>query len=77
MIDQIIIGFAGLSTVYLSQDRDPKRQRWACIIGLFAQPAWAWSAWHAGQWAIFLLTFIYSAGWARGVWNFWIRPGVR
>lgn len=73
-LDQVVIGVCGLSSVWLSQDRRPRVAKWACIFGLCAQPAWFYTTWMAGQWAIFGLAFIYTAGWARGVWNFWIKP---
>lgn len=73
-IDQIVIGICGLSSVWLSQDARPNWRRFACIFGLVAQPAWLYSSYHAHQWAIFALAFVYTAGWARGVWNFWLKP---
>lgn len=73
MIDQLVIGTCGVATVFLSQSKDVAVQRWACVVGLVAQPAWMWSAWHAGQWAIVGLTFVYTLGWLRGVRNFWWR----
>lgn len=73
-IDQIIIGICGLTSVWLSQDARPSWSRFACIFGLIAQPAWFYATWQAGQWAIFALAFVYTFGWARGVYNFWIKP---
>jgi hypothetical protein len=78
-LDQIIIGVCGLASVWLSQSGDWRQMRYACIFGLCAQPAWFYATWQAEQWGILALTFVYTAGWARGVWNFWIvtspRPG--
>ena len=74
MIEQIIITVCGIASIWLSQDRTHSRRRWACIIGLAAQPAWFYATWKAGQYGIFALTFVYAAGWARGVWTNWIRP---
>ena len=73
IVDQIAIGVCGLASVYLSQSRTDKLRRWACIFGLAAQPAWMWTTWHAGQWGIFGLSFIYTLNWARGVRNYWFR----
>lgn len=73
VIDQIAIGTFGLSSVWLSQSREVRVQRWACIFGLAAQPFWFYATWQAGQWGIFCLAFVYTAGWLRGVWNFWIQ----
>jgi hypothetical protein len=73
-VDQVVIGICGLSSVWLSQDARPRVARFACLFGLAAQPAWFYTTWQAQQWAIFALAFVYSVGWGRGVWNFWLRP---
>lgn len=72
MIEQTWIAIAGMASVWLSQDRRPHHRRWACIIGLTAQPFWLYATWKAEQWGIFLLTFVYAAAWMRGIWHFWI-----
>lgn len=74
MIEQIVIGVCGLTSVWLSQDKRRSWQKWACIFGLFAQPFWFYACWKAEQWGIVGLTFVYTAGWCRGVYNFWIKP---
>jgi hypothetical protein len=73
MIEQAIIAICGISSVWLSQDRRDSVRRWACIIGFVAQPFWLYAAWKASQWGIFALAFVYAAGWARGIWNFWVK----
>lgn len=73
MIDQIVIGVCGIASCWLSQDRRPEVQRWACIFGIVAQPAWLYSSWNAGQWGIFVLSLVYAAGWIRGFINFWVK----
>lgn len=74
MLEQIVIAICGLSSVYLSQDTRPSWQRFACIFGIIAQPFWMYATWEASQFGIFALSFVYAAGWARGVNNFWIKP---
>ena len=74
MIDQIAIGVFGCVSVFLSQSKARRVQRWACLFGLFAQPFWFYATWKAGQWGIFALAFVYTAGWCHGVYNFWINP---
>ncbi len=76
MIDQVVIGICGLSSVMLSQDHRPALRRYACLFGLIAQPFWFYSAWHAQQWGIMGLCFVYTWGWFKGFRNFWIlgRP---
>lgn len=72
--DQIVIAICGLSSVWLSQDARPRVARFACLFGLVAQPAWFYTSWQHQQWAIVALAFVYTAGWMRGVYNFWIKP---
>src|SRR5690348_13710384 len=68
-----MIGVFSLSAVLLSQDHRQSVRRWACIVGLCAQPAWFYATWKAGQWGIFALSFVYAALWLRGFYNFWLR----
>lgn len=74
MIEQVVIVVFGITAVWLSQDVRRDRRRFACIAGLCAQPAWIYATWKAQQWGICLLALVYTAGWCRGVWNYWIRP---
>lgn len=76
MIEQIVIGFCGMASVWLSQDKRRNVQRFACIFGILAQPFWLYATWKAGQYGIVMITFVYTAGWARGVWNFWIKANA-
>lgn len=71
MLEQIGIAICGLSAVFLSQDPRPRWARWACIFGLAGQPFWFYATYKAGQWGIFVLCFLYTASWARGVWTYW------
>ena len=73
MIEQFVIAACGIGSVLLSQDRRPGMRRWACIVGMAAQPFWIYATWKAEQWGIFALAFVYFFGWARGFVNFWIR----
>lgn len=73
MIEQIIIAIFGVGATWLSQDSRPRWARWACIMGVLAQPAWFYASWKAGQWGIFALAFVYTWCWWRGIWNFWLR----
>jgi hypothetical protein len=72
MIEQAVIVACGMASVWLSQDPLLERRRWACIVGLCAQPFWLYATWKAEQWGIFLLTFIYAAGWLRGIRTYWL-----
>tara|TARA_R110000868_G_scaffold411755_1_gene708921 strand:- start:32931 stop:33155 length:225 start_codon:yes stop_codon:yes gene_type:complete len=72
MIEQVVIGICGVTSVFLSQDPNIRRQRWACIFGLFAQPFWMYATFIAEQWGIFALSFLYAWGWARGIKIYWV-----
>ena len=69
-----MIAACGLATVWLSQCRSHRARRWAAPIGLIAQPAWIYASWQAQQWGILILSVVYAAGWARGIWTHWVRP---
>lgn len=77
MIDQLMIGVCGVSAVFLSQDPRPSVARYACLFGLLGQPFWFWATWHAGQWGIFALSFLYLFSWARGAWYHWVKPCLK
>jgi len=72
-IDQIVILFCGVSTVYLSQDPRSQARKWACVVGLAAAPAWLWTSWQHAQWGIFISSVIFALGWFRGFWHFWVK----
>jgi hypothetical protein len=73
MFEQLAIGLFGVSAVFLSQDRRDSYRRFACLLGLAAQPFWFYTTWHAHQWGIFMLSFFYTFSWARGFVAHWVR----
>lgn len=75
MIEQTIIAMCGIASIWLANDPTESRRRWAPIIGLVAQPFWMYATFSAEQWGIFALSFVYAAGWARGVRHHWMRRG--
>lgn len=72
--DQWVILFTGVPAVFLSQSANPVARKWACVPALLGQPCWYVAAWQAGQGGIWLMSFLYTAGWLRGLWSFWIQP---
>ncbi len=70
-MEQLAIVLTGCVAVWLANDPREARRKWACVFGLAGQPFWFYSAFVAEQWGIFLLTFVYTAAWARGVYNNW------
>ena len=70
-MEQIGIALCGVSAVWLSQDKNEKRRRWAPILGLIGQPFWFYSSYVAEQWGIFALSIMYTYGWAKGIKTYW------
>lgn len=73
MLEQIGIALTGVIAIWLSQDSNPNRRKYACIFGMLGQPFWFYSAYIAEQWGIFILCFFYAFSWMKGVYNFWIK----
>lgn len=74
MIEQSFIAICGIASIWLSNAPHASSRRWAPIIGLAAQPFWMYASWLAGQWGIFALSFVYAAGWMRGIRTYWWQP---
>lgn len=72
MIAQIFIAVLGVTAIWLSQDLEPQRQKWASVFGLASQPFWYWAAIEGQQWGILFLSFFYTAAWGRGFYNNWM-----
>lgn len=73
MIEQTIIALCGMASIWLANDPRESRRRWASPIGLAAQPFWMLATFQAEQWGIFALSFVYAAGWARGIKHHWME----
>jgi hypothetical protein len=73
LINQLGIFLFGMSAVLLVNDHRPGVRRWGPVLGLIAQPFWYYTAWTHEQWGIFASSFFYTASWARGFYNCWIR----
>ncbi|MEP7367728.1 MAG: hypothetical protein ABI972_31090 [Acidobacteriota bacterium] len=71
MIEQAIIAICGVLSVFMSQSPNFDARKWAPIVGLVAQPFWLFASWKAEQYGIFLLSFVYAAGWMRGIRTYW------
>lgn len=70
-MDQLGIAMFGVAAIWLSQSKSLNAQRYACVLGLLGQPFWLYATWHAAQWGMFSLCFLYTAAWARGFWTHW------
>lgn len=76
MIEQTIIALCGMASIWLANDPRESCRRWACLIGLIAQPFWVHATVVAEQWGILALSFVYAAAWGRGVRHHWMRRGA-
>jgi len=72
-MDQIAIALTGVVAIFLSQDESANRRKYACLFGLASQPFWFYSAYTAGQRGVLVLSAFYTMGWARGVYNNWVK----
>ena len=72
-MDQAVILITGVLAITLSQLKDSRLTRWACVVGLSGQPFWIYATWVAGQWGIFINSLLYTAAWAYGFYNHWMR----
>jgi len=73
MIAQIGIAFLGITAIWLSQDENIERRKYACIVGLANQPFWLYATYAAEQWGIFGLCFFYTWAWFKGFKQHWIK----
>lgn len=73
MIAQIGITIFGVTAICLANSAAPARRRWAPIFGLAGQPFWIWSAFSAQQWGVLALCVLYTAAWANGFNQHWMR----
>jgi hypothetical protein len=69
---QTMIALTGSVAVWLTQDADPRRRRWACIVGMIGQPFWIYMSWTIGTWGVFLTSLLYTYAWARGIHLHWV-----
>lgn len=76
MIEQLAIAIFGVTAIFLSQDEDKNKQKYACIFGLISQPFWFWTTIKGEQWGMVVLCFFYSYAWYRGFKTHW-TPKIR
>ena len=72
-MEQLAIALTGGVAIWLANDHRQSHRRWASVFGLAGQPFWAYSAYAAGQWGILALTLVYTASWAVGFRNNWMK----
>ena len=77
IIPQIGIAMTGLTAIILTQSRNEKVRKYACLFGLAGQPFWFWSTLAAEQYGIVLMNCLYTAAWAKGLYIHWIKPEAK
>lgn len=75
-MEQLAIAVTGCVAIWLANDQRETWRKWASVFGLAGQPFWFYSAFAAEQWGILALTFVYTASWARGFRNNWMRSNA-
>lgn len=73
MISQAFIAIFGLTAIYMSQARDPRLKKAACLFGMASQPFWIYSTVSAQMWGMLALTVCYTFVWGVGIYNNWLR----
>jgi hypothetical protein len=68
---QLFIAIFGLSSLWMAMSNDPKLRKWAPIVGLCGQPAWAYFAWQTQGWGLGALVLAYTTVYVRGAWIQW------
>lgn len=78
MIAQTIIAITGFAAIWLANDRNEQRRKWAPVIGLLGQPFWLIETWQSGQVGMLLLSVAYTVAWLRGFRQHWMDGrGIR
>lgn len=80
MLSQVFIVRFGLSAIWLANEKNERRRRWAPVCGLLGQPAWIAAALDSHQIGVLLINIAYTFVWARGFWIQWsdrLRAAVR
>ncbi len=70
-MEQIVIAFTGVIAIWLTQQKNEKWKKFACLFGIIGQPFWFYSAYTNEQWGIFILCIFYTYSWLLGIKNNW------
>jgi hypothetical protein len=70
LLAQLMILVLGPTAIVLANS---EYRKWGPVVGLMSQPFWFWTTLVHHQWPVFCVSFIYTAAWARGFYNLWLR----
>lgn len=77
LIAQIGISALGAGAVALMGSPNPRRRRWAPVLGLAGQPFWFYTVVAHDQWGMLGVVLLYTAVWWSGLRIEWgRRPAV-
>lgn len=71
---QIAITLTGVVAIWLSLCKTDRVRRWGPVFGLCGQPFWFALFIHDKRWLMLSICCLYTFTWARGLYNFWIKP---
>lgn len=68
-----LILLTGPTAVYLTQVKNPKLHRYACIFGMVGQIGWVFTLYQHQQWGAFASCFAYTYAWYVGLNKYWLE----
>ncbi len=68
-LPQILIIALGVTAAHLVASGTPRARFWGGIVGLCAQPFWAWTFVEHEQWPMLVLILLYGSAHVRAIRN--------
>ena len=68
-IAQIGMFVLGITAIILVS----RKNKWGFVFGLLSQPFFFLTAYLNAQWGLFLLSVVYTGGWAYGIYNWFYK----
>jgi hypothetical protein len=72
---QFLLAVFTIAAMWVSQDRDTNRAKYACIIGMCSQPFWYYAVFSQGvadNLGVLAVTIFCTFSWFRGIVNNWL-----
>ena len=69
IVSQIAITILGTIAIILVA----KKNKWGFVAGLASQPFWFITSIANKQWGVFIVTIIFTASWALGVYEWFLK----
>lgn len=69
LASQGVIFTFGLASIILVA----RKNKWGFIFGLATQPFWFITSYLHQQWGVFFVTIAYTASWAYGAYNWFVK----